>query len=106
MIHCQWLIILGAKRSEPRPEVVFGRIDQSRLHRIGMDVVDLLPNHSATPIEGLQLIKEDLTAFRIGKDWCAVEEVTCYIVECAWEIEVGPFASHCEEAPLDRMRLG
>jgi len=42
----------------------------------------------------LQLIKEKLAAFRISKDWSAVKEVTGYIVECAWEIEVRPFASH------------
>jgi len=42
----------------------------------------------------LQLIKENLTALRIRKDWSAVKEVTGYIVECTWEIEVRPFASH------------
>jgi len=42
----------------------------------------------------LQLIKENLAAFMISKDSSPVKEVTGYIVECAWEIEVRPFASH------------
>jgi len=42
----------------------------------------------------LQFIKKNLAALRISKDWNAVKEVTGYIVECAWEIEVRPFASH------------
>jgi hypothetical protein len=41
----------------------------------------------------LQLIKENLAAFRISKDWSAVKEVTGYLVECSWEIEVRPFAA-------------
>jgi len=36
----------------------------------------------------LQLIKEDLAGFRIGKDRGPIKRVTGYIVECAWEIEV------------------
>jgi hypothetical protein len=42
----------------------------------------------------LQLAKENLAAFRISKDWSTVKKVTGYIVECAWDIEVRPFASH------------
>jgi len=42
----------------------------------------------------LQFIKEHLAAFRISKDWSALKEVGGYIVECAGEIEVRPFASH------------
>ena len=52
----------------------------------------------------MQLIKENLAAFRINKDWSAVKEVTGYIVECAWEIEVRPFEP-CGEALLQWMRL-
>jgi len=53
----------------------------------------------------LQLIKENLTALRIRKDWSAVKEVTGYIVECAWDIEVRPFVSHVRKLLLERMRL-
>jgi hypothetical protein len=48
----------------------------------------------------LQFIKENLTALRISKDWSAVKEFTGYIVECAWEIEVRPFASHMRKLLL------
>ena len=41
----------------------------------------------------MQLIKENLATLGISKDWSALKEVTGYIVECAWEIEVRPFAS-------------
>jgi hypothetical protein len=45
----------------------------------------------------LQLIEENLAAFRISKDWSAVKEVSGYIVECAWKIEVRPFSSHARK---------
>jgi hypothetical protein len=50
----------------------------------------------------LQLIKENLAAFRISKDWSPVKKVTGYRAECAWEIEVRLFASHARKLLLKR----
>ena len=34
---------------EAGPPIVFCRVDDSGLHRVGMNVIDLLPNHPTAP---------------------------------------------------------
>src|ERR1043166_6586635 len=49
MIHGQRWIALGIKGPEARPTIVLGRLRDSSFHRIGMNVIDLLPDHPTAP---------------------------------------------------------
>ncbi len=45
-------------------------------------------------IECLELGEKSYAASRLGKDWQPVDAVAGDIVECAWQVEVRPFAGH------------
>src|SRR2546427_4228842 len=49
MIHGKRLLSLRVERSEAGPMIVLGSLRDSSFHRIGMNVIDLLPNHPAAP---------------------------------------------------------
>src|SRR5438876_11118320 len=49
MIDFQRRLALGIQRPEARPRIVLGRLRNSSFHRIGMNVIDLLPNHPTAP---------------------------------------------------------
>src|SRR2546423_3709077 len=49
MIHGKRLLSLRVEGSEAGPTIVLGRLRDSSFHRIGMNVIDLLPNHPTAP---------------------------------------------------------
>src|SRR5256885_3774939 len=49
MIHGKRLLSLRVEGSEARPMIVLGRLRDSSFHRIGMNVIDLLPDHPTAP---------------------------------------------------------
>src|SRR2546427_9758779 len=49
MIHGKRLLSLRVERSEAGPMIVLGGLRDSSFHRIGMNVIDLLPDHPAAP---------------------------------------------------------
>ena len=54
------------KRPKAGPIIVFRRTNQTSLHRVGMNVVDLLPNHPAAPQgQSLRTFLPDLMAVLI-----------------------------------------
>src|SRR5947207_16025246 len=66
-IHFQRHVALGIEGSEARPTIVPGRLRDSSFHRIGMNVIDLLPNHPTAPQrQGLEAFLPNLMTICIG----------------------------------------
>src|SRR5436189_5527642 len=67
MIHFQRRVALGIKRPEAGPTIVLGRLRDSSFHRIGMNVIDLLPNHPTAPQrQGFEAFLPNLMTISIG----------------------------------------
>src|SRR2546422_11545491 len=67
MIHCQRWVVLRIKGPEAGPTIVFGGLRDSGFHWVGMNVVDLLPDHPTAP-QGhrLEALLPNLVTISVG----------------------------------------